>query len=75
MALANDQWRSLHQKLPLDLYERWKVQMKRIAIANGISAEAFESDDKFAETIGPKVMTYETILILMERSDESTFRV
>jgi len=53
-----------------------KVQMRRIARINGISGEAFESDDKFAEAVGPKVMTYEALLILMERTeDESVFRV
>ena len=73
---AKDKWRSLHQRLPIDLHERWKAQMRRIARINGISAEAFESDDKFAEAVGPKVMTYEALLILMERTeDESVFRV
>ena len=76
MALGNDQWRSLHQKLPLDLYTRWKVQIERVARANGISVEGFEKDDKFNESIGPRVMTYEALLVLMERTEEdATFRV
>ena len=74
--VANDKWKSLHQVLPINVYERWLIQIKRVARANGISVDGFEKDDKFNESIGPRVMTYEALLVLMERTEEdATFRV
>ena len=74
--VANDKWKSLHQVLPINVYERWLIQIKRVARANGISVDGFETDDKFNESIGPRVMTYEALLVLMERTEEdATFRV
>jgi hypothetical protein len=76
MADEDSEWRSLLQILPLGLYERWQVQMKRIARCNGISIEAFDKADKRSkEDTGPRVMAYEALLVLIERSDDSTLRV
>lgn len=71
--VANDKWKSLHQVLPINVYERWLVQIKRVARANGISVDGFETDDKFAQDIGPRVQTYEALLILLERTEEEKY--
>jgi hypothetical protein len=72
----NDLWRSIYQQMPLSLYERWMVQMRRIARVNGIAVEAFDSDDKFQKAHGPRVMTYESLIILLERTeDDGVLRV
>ena len=72
----NDLWRSIYQQMPLSLYERWMVQMRRIALVNGIAVEAFNLDDKFQKAHGPRVMTYESLIILLERTeDDGVLRV
>jgi hypothetical protein len=65
----NDLWRSVYQQVPLDIYTRWMVQMRRIARVNGIAVEAFDADDKFKKAHGPRVMTYESLLLLLERTE------
>ena len=76
MAENEDQWRVLYQKLPLDLHLRWKAQLKRIARANGIADEYFDGDSKFAEVAGPKVATWECLIVLCERTEsDDVFRV
>ena len=76
MPESEDQWRVLYQKLPLNLHERWKAQLKRIARANGIADEYFDGDSKFREVAGPKVQTWECLIVLCERTEsDETFRV
>lgn len=71
-----DGWRSLFQVLPVDVYDRFKVQLKRLALANGISPEAFDEDDKFMSEVGPRVQAWECLTVLMERTeDDKVFRV
>jgi hypothetical protein len=71
-----DEWRVWFQKLPLDIHLRWKVQLRRIAHANGIAPGAWDADDKFAEqATGARVMTMEALLILLERSEDISLRV
>lgn len=70
-----DDWRSLYQQLPLNVYERLMGQLRRIALVNGIAVEAFNADDKFAPEHGPRVMAWETLLILVERSEDEALRV
>lgn len=69
-----DLWRQIHQCMPKDLYDRWMVQMKRIALANGISTESFDSDSKFGHAVGPRVLAYEALLIILEDSDDAVLR-
>lgn len=71
----DDGWRSLLQCLPLNVYERWQEQMKRIARVNGISTESFSADDKFLAAVGPRVCAYELLTILLERSEDEALRV
>lgn len=70
-----DQWRSSYQQLLLAVYERWMKQLRRLALVNGISAEAFDRDSKFDATMGPRVHCYEILTILLERSDDGALRV
>lgn len=72
---VEDQWRVMYQVLPLNLHERFKAQMRRVAIANGIAAEYFDGDSKFSHAVGPRVQAWECLLILMERSGDDAFRV
>lgn len=75
MTETPDEWRSIHQVVPLSVYERWMAQLQRVAIANGISAESFTGDSKFNEAVGPRVQVIEILTILMERSSDEVFRV
>lgn len=70
-----EQWRSAYQQLPLDVYTRWMKQLRRLALVNGISAEAFDRDSKFDAAVGPRVMCYEMLVVLLERSDDGALRV
>lgn len=69
------QWRSFLQVLPESLNERFKVQLRRIALANGISVESWDADSKSAMSVGPRVMTMECLIVLCERSGDEVFRV
>jgi hypothetical protein len=72
----SDQWKTLHQVLPANIYDRFMIQIKRIARCNGIAVEIFSNDDKFQKAHGPRVMTYESLIILLERTeDDSVLRV
>lgn len=78
MSLADpspDQWRQLHQSLPLDVYDRLLVGLGRIALANGIAPTAFFDDDKKSQAIGARVHVYEMLAVLIERSDTESLRV
>lgn len=76
MPESEDQWRTLHQVLPMDVYSRLMVQLGRMARANGISSEAFQQDDKTMPHVGPRVAVWENLVILCERTEsEDTFRV
>jgi hypothetical protein len=70
-----NEWRSFHQNLPLPLYEQWKVQLRRVAQANGIAPDIWEADSKLAESVGPRVQVIEILTILLARSDNEAFRV
>lgn len=70
-----DEWRSLLQVLPKNIYDRWKAELKRLARVNGISVESFEADDKALAEVGPRVLAFELLVILMERSDDEALRV
>jgi hypothetical protein len=70
-----DEWRCLYQQLPKNVYDRLKVQMRRLAQANGIAPEYFDGDSKFKTVSGPKVQAWECLTILMERSSDESFRV
>jgi len=71
-----DLWRQLHQELPKIIYDRLMEQMKRLALANGISAESFIADSKFKQAVGPRVQAWECLMLLMERTEsDDTFRV
>lgn len=73
--IDKDEWRSWHQVLPLDVYDRLIVQLSRLGRVNGIAVEAFLDDDKFRQAHGPRVATIEHLVVLMERSDDGAFRV
>ncbi len=76
MPESEDSWRTIHQQVPLQIYERWLCQLRRIAIANGISAESLDADDKFKSAVGPRVQVYEILTLLCERTEsDETFRV
>ena len=76
MPLEQDEWATLHQVLPRNVYDRLKVQLRRVALANGIAVEAWDADDKFAQNAtGARVLTIESLVILMERSENETLRV
>jgi len=71
-----DEFRQLHQCLPLPIYERLMIQMKRLAQANGISPESFELDSKKSQVVGPRIQAWECLMLLMKRTeDEKVFRV
>ena len=71
-----DSWKTLYQVLPADVYDRLKVQLRRLAVANGVAAEYFDGDSKFERVEGPKVAVWEMLVVLMERTEnEEVFRV
>jgi hypothetical protein len=70
-----DLWRSWHQILPLPVYDRLIVQLSRLGRVNGIAVEAFLRDDKFKQEHGPRVGVIETLILLLERSDDESLRV
>ena len=71
-----DDWSTLYQVLPRDVYNRLKVQMRRLAVANGVAAEYFDKDSKFERVVGPKVAVWEMLVVLMERTgSDEVFRV
>jgi hypothetical protein len=70
-----DQWRTLHQVLPIDVYSRLMVQLYRAAQSNGISPESFIGDNKKEKHTGPRVAVWENLVILMERSENEAFKV
>jgi hypothetical protein len=70
-----DDWRTLFQVLPLNVYSRLMAQLGRAAQANGISPEAFIKDDKMSPRTGPRVAVWENLVILMERSENEAFKV
>jgi len=65
----NDDWRQVHQELPRIIYDRLMVQMQRLARVNGINPEGFVADSKFAQAVGPRVETWECLLLLLERTE------
>lgn len=70
-----DEWRSIHQAVPLSVYDRWIVQMTRLGRVNGIAVDAFLDDDKFKKAHGPRVLTVELLVTLLERSEDESLRV
>lgn len=71
MSLEPDEWRSLFQVLPRNVYDRLKVQLRRVALANGIAVESWDADDKFSQNAtGARVMTFESLVILLERTED-----
>lgn len=72
---TRDPFKSFYQRLPEELYTQWLVQLKRIALANGISPESWELDDKFSDGRGPRIMTLEALTILIARSDNEALKV
>lgn len=70
-----DEFRQLHQALPKNLYDRLMAELHRVALANGISPESFVVDDKKSETVGPRIATWECLLILLERSESEHLKV
>ena len=70
-----DEWRVSYQALPLNIHERLKAQLRRLALANGIAAEYFDGDSKFTQAVGPKVATYECLVVWMERASDEDMRV
>ena len=71
--MTEDLWRSVFQQLPINLHERFKVQLRRVALANGIAAEYFDGDSKFAQIVGPKVQTWECLILLLERTEKDEY--
>jgi hypothetical protein len=71
-----DNWKTLYQVLPEDVYRRLKVQLRRLAVANGVASEYFDQDSKFERAEGPRVAVWEMLVVLMERTEsDETFRV
>lgn len=70
-----DEWRSAYQQLPLNIYDRWMHQLRRIALVNGVAPELFDRDNKFDAFIGPRVATFEMLVVLLERSEDEALRV
>lgn len=71
-----DHWRQLYQALPRGIYDRLFLQLQRVARANGIAPSSMMADSKFKAETGPRVMAWECLLVLLERTeDESVFRV
>lgn len=70
-----DEWRTLYQLLPRDVYDRLIPQLRRVALVNGTSPEAFDVDDKARTFIGPKVMTWDALTTFLERCEDEALRV
>ena len=70
-----DEWATLYQVLPRDVYNRLKVQLRRLAVANGVAAEYFDKDSKFERLEGPKVAVWEMLVVWMERASNEDIRV
>lgn len=68
-------WRTLHQVLPESVYEELLIEIKRVGRLNGIAPEVFDLDLKYQQAIGPRVMAWECLKILLERSDDEALRV
>jgi hypothetical protein len=68
-----DEWREI--KLPLNLWDRWRIQFARILLANGEAPGALVSEDSKVR-IAARLDAMEKLLILCERTESSeTFRV
>ena len=72
---TDSEWRTLFQAMPRNVYDRLIEEMKRVGHANGIAPEVFEADDKENRAIGPRILAWECLVILLERSDSEAFRV
>lgn len=75
MGIEKDAWRSLHQNLPLSVYDTLLVGLGRIAQANGISPGSFFDDDKNKQFMGPRVLVWEMLVELIRRSENESLRV
>ncbi len=71
----DDKFLTFTQRLPIEIYEQWKVQLKRVAEANGWTAESWDLDDKTAEGRGVRVRTLEALTRLLARSDNEVLEV
>lgn len=73
MPEQDDPWRTI--KLPLNLWDRWRIQFSRILLANGETPSALMSDDKKVR-VAARLDAMEKLLILCERTeDDKVFRV
>ena len=70
-----DEWRSLYQIMPRDVYDRFIRQLRRVALVNGTSTESFDGDDKARTWVGPKVLTWDALTMFLERCDDDSLRV
>jgi len=70
-----DNWCSLFQKLPKPVYDELMIGLRRIAVCNGISADAFTQDNKFSSAIGARVQVYEILAILIRETGDAGLRL
>lgn len=66
-----DQWRALYQQLPKSVYDRLMAGLVRIAEANEVGEARFLGDDKTECALGPRVMVWEILVILIEQSGDA----
>jgi len=69
-----DEWRTLHQVLPLPVYVELLGQLSRIARVNGISVEAFHYADKTKQEMGLRVIVWEILTILLRETGDAGLR-
>lgn len=74
MAEERDEWRSWHQVLPSEVYDRLIVQLGRIGLSNGISAHDFIGDPKFQQHVGPRVQIIELLVLHLENLSAEELR-
>jgi len=74
MTETPDTWATLHQLLPRPVYDELMIGLRRIAVCNGISADAFTSDDKFRQSIGARVQVFEILSILLRETGDAGLR-
>jgi hypothetical protein len=75
MSETDDNWRQLSQCLPKSVYDELMAGLRRIALANGISADAFSDDDKSKQTVGPRVCVWELLTILIRETGDRGLRL
>lgn len=70
-----DEWRTLHQVLPILIYDKLIVHLARLGQANGVSIQGFLEDEKSRQMVGPRVLVYELLAELLSRIETKDLQV